>query len=114
MLRCFTCLLSAFTPLGRHQLKNLGIKPEVIAIIVETWTQQRPTGVGTHIKFERVLSAKNGRQLRQVLVCSSSSSDRNWGRVVSRDFLKRERQKDEFLQVNTSDDESPDDSNHNK
>ena len=91
-------LMAMAVRLNRNKLKSLGIKAKVIAIIV-TWEQPWSDG---HIKFERILSALNGKQLRQVLVCSSSSSDPNWARVVSRDFLKRELQKDEFLKRNSA------------
>jgi len=89
-------LMPGIARLSRHHLKALGVKADVISIILGSWTQPPPQG--THIKFERLLTAHNGCQLRQVLTCSASSSDRNW--VVSRDFLKREREKEAFLADN--------------
>ena len=94
LLLILSLISSSVVRLSRHQLKALGVKQNVIEII-ETWSQPAPKG--THIKFERLLIGNNGAKLRQVLVCSSSSSDVNWGRVVSRDFLKREREKDAFM-----------------
>ena len=91
-------LMPGIARLSRHHLKALGVKADVISIILGSWTQPPPQG--THIKFERLLTAHNGCRLRQVLTCSASSSDRNWARVVSRDFLKREREKEAFLSDN--------------
>jgi len=72
-------LMPGIARLSRHHLKALGVKADVISIILGSWTQPPPQG--THIKFERLLTAHNGCQLRQVLTCSASSSDRNWPRV---------------------------------
>ena len=85
-------------PMSVIRLKVLGIKPNMIEII-STWDY---LNAGRHHKFQRFLLATNGRSLRQVISCSSSSSDINWARVVSRDFKKRENEKDLFLSGNVA------------
>jgi hypothetical protein len=77
-----------------HHDKN--IKPEVVDVILE-WEQMKGK---KHIKFERKICAENGAMKRQVLSCSTSPSDYQWARVVSRDFLKRQSEKESFLAEN--------------
>lgn len=83
-------------PHSSHHFKNLGIKHDVIEII-NTWTRKFSS---KHDKFERIVEAENGKVLRQVISLSKTTSDPNWSRVVSRDFLKRDRQKCAFLLSN--------------
>lgn len=81
---------------GVSKLKSFGIKPAVIDIILE-WDQLYGM---KHFKFERTIVAENGLTKRQILSCSTTSSDYQWARVVGRDFLKREAEKKVFLAAN--------------
>ena len=81
----------------QQKLRNLGIKPDIVHIIFN-WEQE--VYKSKHVKFRRTVSAENGNILNQILCCSCSSSDYQWARVVSRDFLKREKEKDLFLELN--------------
>lgn len=73
------------------RMRKLGVSDDVLKLM-PSWTAL--SRHGKHFKFERITFAtdKDGivHRLRQVITCSHSSSDLNYGHVLTRNICKRE------------------------